>query len=572
MRIALSDLEYNIKGSKSKAIFHPMYLQEEERNKVQSLIQFLEINLSKKKSEINFDVLGGLFPSEKIAKSLIVSASRNYNFSSRSIGEILGISKQTQKEKSITGDMVSFLSSVSENNKELRNLTAEVIRERVFDEVNKHTKGFVSTSDRNNLARKIEKEIELPPNSLDSLLYFDLDSEKSLVKNNELDPMQLIRNFNFDTIETILCFSLDLQMKLKKMPGYLAKNLVYISKKNYVFTEITLEKGGYKISIEPPLELFSDKSGWGKNISNVATYILRNVLREKIAFFLRASVEPRNRIANFTLQSSELPLLPSFGRDEEEEFRPEIDSKIEGQFQKTWRRFQGWKARAEPEAIIVGKKMYVPDFLLERGDKSIYLEIVGFYTMKYIQKKRRQMQELEKLGVPIIYLIDEALKVHFIDLSEIKKVFYSGTQVPNSNIIRILEANYSDFDERISVFIQNTREICKNMGETQNMLEMKYLQERMEAYSSDEVEKILNLKEIIGILETHSISFLSSYGLVKDSVIQEIKKKLNQISTIPLSELKEEFPEYKEALIPISQHLGYKVKWKSIEEIEITSP
>ena len=87
MRIALSDLEYNIKGSKSKAIFHPMYLQEEEKNKVQSLIQFLEVNLSKKRSEVDFEVLGGLFPSEKIAKSLVVSASRNYSFSSRSIEE-----------------------------------------------------------------------------------------------------------------------------------------------------------------------------------------------------------------------------------------------------------------------------------------------------------------------------------------------------------------------------------------------------------------------------------------------------------------------------------------------------
>ena len=572
MRIALSDLEYNIKGSKSKAIFHPMYLQEEEKNKVQSLIQFLEVNLSKKRSEVDFEVLGGLFPSEKIAKSLVVSASRNYSFSSRSIEDILGLSKQTQKEKSRTGDMVSFLSSVDDNNKAIRNLTAEGIRERVFDEVNKNTKGFVPISNRKELSKQIEEKLKIPPNSLDSLLYFDLDSEKTLVKSNELDSIQLIRNFNFDTIETILCFSLDLQMKVKKLPGYLAKNLVYISKKNYVFTEITLEEGGYKITIEPPLELFTDKGGWGKNISNVATYILRNVLREKIAFYLRASVEPRNRIAAFTLQSSELPLLPSFGRDEEEEFRPEIDSKIEGQFQKTWRRFQGWKARAEPEAIIVGKRMYVPDFLLERSDKSIYLEIVGFYTMKYVQKKRRQMQELEKLGVPIIYLIDESLRDHFIDLSEIKKVFYSGTQVPNSNIIRILEANYSDFNERVSAFLKKTKEICKSMDETKSMMEIRTLQDKLEAYSSDEVEKILGLKEIIGILKTHAISFLSSYGLVKDSVIQEIEEMLNQISTIPLSELKEEFPEYKEALIPISQHLGFKVKWKSIEEIEIISP
>ena len=479
MRIALSDLEFNIKGSKSKAIFHPMYLHQEERNKVQNLIQFLEDNLNKKKSEINFDILGGLFPSEKISKSLLVSAIRNYNFSSSNIEEILGFSKQDQKEQPKTGNMESFLSSVEDRNKNLRNLTAEEIRVRVFEEVNKLTKGFTTSSKRKTLIKGIEKELNIPSNSLDSLLYFDLDSEKILLKSDDLDPIQLIRYFNFDTIETILCFSVDLQMKVKQMPGYLAKNLIYISKKNYVFTDITLEEEGYKISIEPTLELFIDKSGWGKNIANVATYILRSVLRDKIAFYLRASVEPRNRIAAFTLQSSDLPLLPTFRKDDDEQFRPEIDSKIEGQFQKTWRRFQGWKAQAEPEAIIVGKKMYVPDFLLERGDKRIYLEIVGFYTMKYIQKKRRQMQELEKLGVPIIYLIDESLKDHFIDLSDIKKVFYTGIQVPSSNIIRILESNYSDFEERIPGFRKSAEEICKSMDETQDLIENDALREDM---------------------------------------------------------------------------------------------
>jgi len=568
----LSDLEFNIKGSKAKAIFHPVYLHQEERHKVQTLIQFLEDNLNKKKSDIDFEVLGGLFPSEKIAKSLLVSAIRHYSFSSRNIEEILGFSKKNQKEKLKTGDMASFMSSVEDKNKALRNLTAEEIRVRVFEEVNKLTKGFSTSTERKNLTKEIEKKLNIPQNSLDSLLYFDLDSEKILTKSDELDPIQLIRYFNFDTIETILCFSLDLQMKVKKMPGYLAKNLIYISKKNYVFTDITLEEEGYRITIESPIELFSDKGGWGKNIANVATYILRSVLRDKIAFYLRASVKPRNRIAAFTIQSSDLPLLPTFKKDDDEQFRPEIDSKIEGQFQKTWRRFQGWKAQAEPEAIIVGKKMYVPDFLLERGDKSIYLEIVGFYTMKYIQKKRRQMQELEKLGVPIIYLIDESLKNHFIELSDIKKIFYTGTQVPSSNIIRILESNYSDFDERIPGFIKSVEEICRSMDDTQDLMEIKILQDRLEAYSSDEVVKILGLKEVIEVLKSHSISFLSSFGLAKESVIEEINTKLSKISTVPLSALKVDFPKYKEALIPICQHLGYKVKWKSIEEIEIVSP
>ncbi len=519
------------------------------------------------------EVLGGLFPSEKISKSLLVSSNRFYHFVSQSVEEIVGIPSSEIDDKAKTGDMVSFLSTFKESMGDLRNLTAVQIREMIFETVNSIPKGFITSSERQDTITSIENEMSLPSKTLDALLYFDIDSEKILVKREGVEPAKLIRYFNFDTIETILCFSLNLQIKIKKMPGYIAKNLIYVSKKNYVFTDITLEEGGYKITIESPLELFSDKGGWGRNISNVATYILRSVLREKIAFHLTAHVEPRNRVAVFILQSNDLPLLPSFRKDDdEEEYRPEIDSKIENQFQKTWRNFQGWKAVAEPDALIIGKKMYVPDFLLERGKKRVYLEIVGFYTMKYIEKKKRQMQELEKLKVPIIYLIDESLKNHFIALSEIKKIYYTKINVPSSDIVKVLEAHYSDFEERFPVFLSEMEEICKEINDTRDLMETPAIQIKIKAYSSEETNKIIERPEVKKLLKLYSINFLKSYGLIGKDTIDKVANYLSEIKSISLSSLKTQFPNYKEALISISQHLGYKVKWKSIEEIEIVSP
>ncbi len=55
MRIALSDLEHEIKGTGNNTVFVPIFLQAEERNKVLAYIQFLEKNLamdSKKKETI----------------------------------------------------------------------------------------------------------------------------------------------------------------------------------------------------------------------------------------------------------------------------------------------------------------------------------------------------------------------------------------------------------------------------------------------------------------------------------------------------------------------------------------
>ena len=569
MRISLSNLEFNIQGSGVNAVFQPLYLQTEESNKVQAFIQFLEENTNNKKSEIPFDLLSGLFPSEKISKSLAVSSNRFYSFSSQSVEDLLGIIKKEERTSIQSENIADFLSKSEKIQTQIINLTPQQIRSKVFDLVNKSSRGFVSLEKRGNLVSEIEEELNIPKGKLDELLYFDIDSEQILIKNEDADPIQLICYFNYDTIETILCFALNLQIVMKKLPGYLAKNLVFVSKKNSVFTDITLTEEGYKISIEPPIELFRDTISWGRNISNVATYILRTILREEIPFQLNATVRPRKRRASFTLSSEYLPLLPSFKKSEEEEFKPEIDSKVENKFLKTWRNYKGWKAKPEPEAIIAGKKMYVPDFLLQRGEKEVYLEIVGYYTMKYIQKKKMQMKELSRLGVPIIYLIDESIESNFSDVKGIVTTVFSGTDIPNNEVARLLEDKYTDYEERLPVLKEKVKDLCSEINDKLHLITIQRVQQKLETYTTEEASKALTEKDISNLLKENNILFLSSFGLVKEEVVKEVQAFMETIDSINLSKLKEEFPDYKEALIVICQHLGYNVNWKSINEIEI---
>ncbi len=571
MRISLSNLEFNIQGSGVNAVFQPLYLQTEESNKVQAFIQFLEENINIKKSEIPFDLLSGLFPSEKISKSLTVSSNRYYSFSSQSVEELLGIPKKEEKAPIQSENIADFLSKSEKIKTPIINLTPQQIRAKVYEIVNKSSKGFISLENREDLVSEIEKELDIPQSKLDELLYIDTDSEQILIKNEDAEPIQLICYFNYDTVETILCFALNLQIVMKKLPGYLAKNLVFVSKKNYVFTDITLSEEGYKISIEPPLELYRDTSSWGKNIANVATYILRTILREEIPFQLKATVRPRKRRANFTLSSEYLPLLPSFKKSEEEEFKPEIDSKVENKFLKTWRNYKGWKAKPEPEAIIAGKKMYVPDFLLQRGEKEVYLEIVGYYTMKYIQKKKMQMKELSRLGIPIIYLIDEDIKNNFSDVKGIGATFFSGTDIPNNEVARLLEEKYTDYEERLPILKERVETLCSEINEELQLMTIQRVQQKLETYTADEASKFLTEKEISNLLKENDILFLSSFGLVKEDIVKEVQTFMKKTDSISLSMLKEEFPDYKEALIVICQHLGYNVSWKSINDIEVSS-
>ena len=568
MRISLSEFEFEITGSGSKAIFRPFYLQIEESKKVQTHINFLEENLTKARSDIPFEILWNLFPSEKISKSLLVSASRYYSFFSQNIEDIFGNSKD-ETDESKSGDLSTFLSSAEIDKPLIHSLTPAQIRSKIFDIVNRDSKGFVTLSERMKMIELIEQELSIPRKNFDSLMFLDIESEKILQKNEAVESHKLISYFNLDVIETTLCFSINFNILLKKLPGYLGKNLIFISKKNYVFTDIVLEDESYNISIEPPLELFREKGGWGKNISNVAMYIIRSALRDKIDFQIQAIVKPRNRKALYLLKSDNLPLLPTFTTEEEESFKPEIDSKVEERFLRTWKNFHGWKAIPEPEAIIIGKKMYVPDFLLERSGKSVYLEIVGFYTLKYIQKKKIQMKELANQELSIIYLIDEELKQHFTDLRDISRIYYSGTQIPNNTLLKLLEENFSDYEERFPIFIEEIQEISDEIVNLSTTMTLQELQRRLKAYSSDETLKIMQDKEVSDILERNSIDFIPSFGLVDSKIIKEVNNYLEKNPRVNLDTLKKDFPKIKEALISICQSLGCNVKWKSIDEVEI---
>ncbi|NPD88389.1 MAG: DUF790 family protein [Asgard group archaeon] len=568
MRISLSEFDFEITGTGSKAVFNPIYLQIEERKIVQTFIDFLEENLGKVKSDIPFQFLWSLFPSEKIAKSLLVSASRYYSFFSQTTDDIFGETKKEIKE-SKSEDITSFLSSSGAERTAILDLTPAQIRARIFEIVNRDEKGFVTLSEREETIKLLESELAIPRNKFDTVMFLDLESEKILQKNESVETQRLISSYNLDAIETTLCFSISFNILLKKLPGYLGKNLIFISKKNYVFTEIILDEDGYSISIEPPLEMFREKGGWGKNISNVAMYIIRSVLRDKIDFQLQAIVKPRNRKALFFLRSDNLPLLPMSKANEEESFKPEIDSKVEERFLRTWKSFHGWKAIPEPEAIIIGKKMYVPDFLLERSGKSIFLEIVGFYTLKYIQKKKNQMKELANQELPIIYLVDEELKTHFTDVRDAKILYYSSAQIPNNILLKLLEENFSDFEERFPIFTKEIKLISNEIVEQSSTLSLQDIQRRLKAYSPEETVKILQLAEIEDILKQNSIEFISSFGLVTNEIIKNVEDFLKENQKIPLDTLKEHFPEVKEALISICQSIGCSVKWKSIDEVEI---
>jgi predicted nuclease of restriction endonuclease-like RecB superfamily len=68
-----------------------------------------------------------------------------------------------------------------------------------------------------------------------------------------------------------------------------------------------------------------------------------------------------------------------------------FDSSIEQSFAEAFQALEnssateGWRLEREPEPLLLDTSIFIPDFALTRGNRRIYVEILGFWTPSYRQ-------------------------------------------------------------------------------------------------------------------------------------------------------------------------------------------
>ena len=73
-----------------------------------------------------------------------------------------------------------------------------------------------------------------------------------------------------------------------------------------------------------------------------------------------------------------------------------FDSKIEKIFLQKFELFKtGWTIEREPEPIITKQKTaFIPDFVLSKFDNNVFVEIIGFWTKEYLERKITKIFEI----------------------------------------------------------------------------------------------------------------------------------------------------------------------------------
>jgi hypothetical protein len=139
----------------------------------------------------------------------------------------------------------------------------------------------------------------------------------------------------------------------------------------------------------------------------------------------------------------------------------EFDSDVEAQLFATLRGMvrrgdaAGWVTEREPEPLIVGSTVMVPDFVLSRPPSRgrpalrVFVEVIGFWTPAYRERKRDKLRQVAGRA-ELVLVVQEALAGHFEDLPF--PVLTYKHRVSAAELIRLLGRTYaSPADDALAV-------------------------------------------------------------------------------------------------------------------------
>jgi uncharacterized protein len=297
-----------------------------------------------------------------------------------------------------------------------------------------------SPEERSGVLLKVSKELGVSPDALESTLFSDIEDELILRDFRPFKgPDTLLKYYNLAVTQTLLFKSLRVEFTAS---GNWKNIFRDIKRFGLIYS---VERGedegeGYKVSLDGPLSLFKMTERYGTSIAKLLPQIMA-----ADSWAIKAEILARSRggkVYNFETDSGEMKgILTNVGRgasagdEQQPRVGPLYDSTTEERFAKSFLSYgTGWALRREPEPLIAGTHVLIPDFLFEKDGMKVYLEVVGFWTPQYLERKVAKLGSIA--GVDMIVAAEESLACSKLERLRGKAlVIYYKREVPLKPII-----------------------------------------------------------------------------------------------------------------------------------------
>ncbi|MBS7628365.1 DUF790 family protein, partial [Candidatus Bathyarchaeota archaeon] len=401
----------------------------------------------------------------------------------------------------------------------------------------------------------VSKNLGVQPEEIEESLWGDLEEELILKEFRPLEPIALIKYYNLCLTQTLLLRSTFLEFTVRRNWKFVFRRIKHLG----LMYSAEARPEGFYVIVDGPLSLFKLTERYGSSIAKLLPSIV-----EAGGWRIRANVvggrEGRRRVLQLELREEEVGSLLEDLPEEREAmgWRP-FDSFVEEEFARSFESAGlGWRLVREPEPLIAGSHVMIPDFSFERDGLKVYMEVVGFWTPEYLERKLSKLRQLPK--VDMIVAVDRRLGCSKLESKPLKaRVLFYEERIPLKPIIEHLR----DLEEKI------VAEQVKGLGEREieseietevkgAFVELDGLSRRL-GVSEEALRKILQRRMPRGYR-------LIGKELVKEEKLKEIALRLGGLKERRLKEvirlIEEEGFRSPYDLLEV---LGYGIRWQGLD-------
>ncbi len=219
------------------------------------------------------------------------------------------------------------------------------------------------------------------------------------------------------------------------------------------------------------------------------------------------------------------------------EASPLFDSSIEASFAEAFTALansqgvDGWRLEREPEPLLLDQSIFIPDFALSRAQRRIYVEILGFWTLAYRERKIQKLQQLQGRNDLLLAIPDEA-KDAFASIAPHFPIVTYNRQLSATEVLQTLRSHYDDFTERlVALDIAQVRTLVIKKG----LLPERACYEVLHCYRRSELQRAAER------VVNEEVAFVPGLGLYQIAALEQLKHSfltwMSTVGSLPLREV-----------------------------------
>ncbi|PSN83638.1 hypothetical protein B9Q13_02855 [Candidatus Marsarchaeota G2 archaeon ECH_B_SAG-G16] len=390
----------------------------------------------------------------------------------------------------------------------------------------------LDSHERSEILQQIAKELGVDEQTVEENLWADREGEEILAHFDEPTPTSLLIEYNLELTETLLFRSKKIQ--LFELSDW-KKALWLVKKRGLMYTAQVVE-GSPVLLVEGPVTLTNSQGVYGELFVD----LFRDLLH--LGFWrLKAEIATTSTVSyTFEFDSTKAKIL-GFSKAPLKPKRPEFDSEIEKRFYYAFDSLNtGWNLTREGEPLIAEDSIFLPDFVLEKQGFKVYVEIMGFWTKEYLEKKLKKLSALREL--PIIVFANRKFSASRA-MTEVQGVLFFDKELPLGKLLERLRLYEKALPKaKLEFELSDVVDIANAPKERKEEL----------------VHKLLQADYII-----------VGDKAVSKTLFENIKQALQKEQTLTLHKAQRICDEWGISAAEFLKAAGYTLKWKGLDESSI---